>query len=614
MAARRYRFEQFYAIRRHFGNLAFSPDGQRLVYVVDTSGQFNLWRQPATGGWPDQLTLFDQDATRAVAWSPDGARLLFNADRDGTEKYQLYELPAEGGWPERLTDRPDVQYLMGPEGFSPDGRRFAYAANERSQTDVDVLLRDLATGEVRPVLAGNAFFTPAAWSPDGRYLLAVDVRSNTDQDVHLLDLATGDRRHLTPHEGEVVYEPGPWAADGSGFYLLSDLGREHRALAFYDLRHSQMRWVETPEWNVELLDGSRDGRYLAWVVNEEGWSRLFVRHLPSDQTVDLPALPPGVIQALAFAPNGSRLALRLTGPTRPADVYVLDLEAADAGRQPEARQITFSMLGGIPPEAMVEPELVRYPTFDGRRIPAFLFRPRDASPSSPVPVVLSIHGGPEAQERPIYTPLYQYLLSQGIGVLAPNIRGSTGYGKSYQQLIHRDWGGGELRDLEAAAQYLRSLEWVDPTRIGVFGGSFGGFATLSAVSRLPDYWAAAVDIVGPSNLITFVRAVPPTWRRFMAKWVGDPEEDRDLLIERSPITFADQIRAPLLVIQGANDPRVVKGESDQMVERLRARGVPVEYLVFEDEGHGFTRRANQLRAFRATADFFVRHLLPGAAT
>jgi dipeptidyl aminopeptidase/acylaminoacyl peptidase len=267
------------------------------------------------------------------------------------------------------------------------------------------------------------------------------------------------------------------------------------------------------------------------------------------------------------------------------------------------------MLGGIDPADLVEPELVEFPTFDGRKIPAWLYRPKNGS--GPYPVVLSIHGGPEAQERPTYAynGLYQYLLNHGFGVLAPNIRGSTGYGISYQKLIHRDFGGAELKDIEGAAKYLRSLDWVDQNRIAVFGGSFGGFATLSAVSRLPEYWALGIDLVGPSNLITFVKNVPPFWKPLMKAWVGDPDEDRDMLIERSPITYVDNIRVPMLVIQGAKDPRVVKGESDQMVERLRERGQDVRYYVDEEEGHGATRRANQLKWWKMVVDYLEEYLL-----
>jgi dipeptidyl aminopeptidase/acylaminoacyl peptidase len=209
----------------------------------------------------------------------------------------------------------------------------------------------------------------------------------------------------------------------------------------------------------------------------------------------------------------------------------------------------------------------------------------------------------------MYNGLYQYLLSQGFAILAPNIRGSSGYGITYQKLIHRDWGGAELKDIEAAAQYLCVQDWVDTNRIAVFGGSFGGFATLSAVTRLPEYWAVGVDLVGPSNLITFVDSVPPFWKRFMTEWVGDAEEDRDMLIERSPITYVDNIRCPMLVIQGANDPRVVQAESDQMVDRMRAKGLEVEYYVDPEEGHGAARRKNAVRWMQMVSEFLDHHLM-----
>jgi dipeptidyl aminopeptidase/acylaminoacyl peptidase len=303
---------------------------------------------------------------------------------------------------------------------------------------------------------------------------------------------------------------------------------------------------------------------------------------------------------LTLSPDGRHAALIWQGPQRPPDLYVIETKTG------KARRLTDSMLGGLRPRQLIEPELVSYPSFDGREIPAWLYRPKRRGR---VPVVLSIHGGPESQERPVYMPLYQYLLSRGIAVLATNIRGSSGYGKSFQKLIHRDWGGGDVRDWDHAVKWLHRQDWVNRDRIAVWGGSYGGFAVLSCVTRLPDYWRCAVDIFGPSNLVTFVKAVPPTWKRFMDRWVGNPETEEDFLVERSPITYVEQVKAPLLVIQGAKDPRVVKPESDQMVERLRSLGREVEYEVFEDEGHGFTRRTNELRAFKLSADWLERHLI-----
>jgi dipeptidyl aminopeptidase/acylaminoacyl peptidase len=262
------------------------------------------------------------------------------------------------------------------------------------------------------------------------------------------------------------------------------------------------------------------------------------------------------------------------------------------------------------PATFVDPVLVHCPTRDGGQVPAYLYRPSNVA--GPVPVVLSIHGGPSVQERPNYSNggLLQYLVSRGVAVLAPNVRGSSGYGHAYQRAVHRDWGGVDLADLDDAVRYLKSQPWVDPARVGVIGGSYGGFAALSCVSRLPEHnWAAAVAICGPSNLVTFAKAQPPTWRSMVLILIGDPDADADTLLARSPVTYADQIRAPLFLIQGANDVRVPKFESDQIVQRLRDRGGEVRYDVYPDEGHMFGVSANQAKARSDAAEFLLAHLV-----
>jgi dipeptidyl aminopeptidase/acylaminoacyl peptidase len=600
--ARKPTFEQFTAIRRYQNTLAFSPDGSEIAYSVNTSGQYNLWRQSSNGGFPHQLTLSGSQAVREIAWSPDGSMLAFTADNDGDEFTKVYRIPARGGQPESIATQPQVQY--GLQGWSPDGRYMAYAGNDRTPTDQDVILREAESGEtLRPEL-GSGLWAPTFWSPDSKGLLVLDFKSNTDTDLHLHDVESGTSRLLTEHEGEIFFMPVGWAADGSGFYLVSNEGREFNGLAFARIDDGSREWVETPEWDIENAAVSSDGRWLVWAVNEDGYSRLYTRDLTADGEARQIAMPEGVLGTMTLSRMGDRLGLLWQQATHPAEVFVVDLVSG------VATQITEGFLGGLRDDEMTPPELIRYPTFDGKEIPAFLYRP--AHVSGKMPVLLSIHGGPEAQERPqyMYTGFYQYLASRGIAVLAPNVRGSTGYGKTYQTLIHHDFGGDELKDFEAAARYLQAQDWVDSDRIGIYGGSFGGFATLSCISRLPDYWAVAVDLVGPSNLVTFAKAVPPTWRRMMAKWVGDPETEVDFLMERSPVTYVDQIKTPLFVIQGANDPRVVKPESDQIVARLRERGVDVRYDVYEDEGHGFTKRENEIKAFRDMADFLEQHLLP----
>src|SRR3954451_2247686 len=595
-------FEQFFAFRRFQPVAELTPDGESVLFVSNISGQFNLWSTRVEGGWPDQLTTFTENTVRAVTVRSDGT-ILFIADRDGDEFHQLYRIPPGGGWPEQLTDLPQVQHTIGAGAWSPDGKSFAFSANSRRPQDSEVFIWRDGDDEPRYLWGEGRYAFPAGFSPDGSKLLGLEFRSNSDMSLFLIDVETGDASEVTPHEGEVKFLPGPWAADGSGFYVLTDEGREFVNLAFQNLESGEREWIETPDRDIDEIAGSADGRVVAWLENDEGFGRLRIRDVEAGRELPAPKLPRGTASGfgsgLSLSPDGSRAALAWDQPARPPEIFVVETATGDA------RPVTESRSAGLAGLTLREPELIRYPSFDGREIPAWLYRPDGDEPAA---FVLAIHGGPEGQEKPVYRPLFQYLLDRGIGILATNIRGSTGYGKTYQKLIHHDWGGADMEDWRHAAEWLKARDFVDGARLGVYGGSYGGFATLTCVTRLPEYWRAAVDIVGPSNLLTFVRAVPPQWVRFMAKWVGDPDTEADFLRERSPITYVDHVRAALLVIQGAKGPRVVKAESDQMVERLQELGRDVEYEIFEDEGHGFTRYTNEIRGYRLTAEWLEHHL------
>jgi dipeptidyl aminopeptidase/acylaminoacyl peptidase len=621
-----YTFNQFAAIRRYFTNagatLTWSPDGEWLAYITNTSGQFNLWKQPSDGGYPLQLTMFTNRIARNGAWQPavtgaasDGKTILLSADYQGDEYHQLYLIPANGGEPERITHESHVQHYSSSDAWSHDGCYIAYACNDRSDAHMDVMVRDMRTGKTTRVLAGDGLYYPESWSPDGRYLIAVEWITSTDYNLYLIDVRAKTSRLITPHTGDAAYGLGAWLPDSSGFYFISDEGREFKSIAFYDVQKYIWRWAITPEWDVSHVTGSPDGRYLLWDVNEDGLSKLHVRDQKTGRMLLLPHLPRGIISMPTFSPDGRRVAFFLSAGTFPAELFVLDLTLAKARsvnlrKGAPLKQITHSMLGGVEQKDLIEPQLIRYRSTDGFKIAAWLYKPKNLKRGQRAPVVVAVHGGPEAQEHPYYGyGLYQYWLSRGIGVIAPNIRGSTGYGKKFQMAIYRDWGGGELRDIEHLVKYLHSLSWVDPERIGIFGPSFGGFVVLSAISRLSQYWAAAVDWFGPSNLVSSILTDPPWWRKMDELTIGDPEKDYDDLMERSPITHAEKIRTPLFVIQGSLDMRVVKGESDQIVEKLRSLGVPVRYDLYEDEGHGFTKRANELKAVQDTAEFLEQHLL-----
>ncbi len=612
--SRDYPFERFSSQRNYYA-FDFLPGSRDIIYSANTNGQFNIWRQtPPTHsslGTATQLTGFDEWSVRFVEPLPDGRSVLAFADKDGDENYQIFSVDPGQGWQKPIVMKPAVRNTFGIDCVSPNGRLGAYSSNERSPGDMDIVVTSITTGQTRPVLADGAVYEFCHWSPDARSASILEHLSTDDLNVHLLDMKTGEKRNLTPHKDRVVYLPGPWSPDGQGFYVLSNLEREFSGLGYLPIKNGgDTKWLETPDYDIEDVSLSPDGRILAWVGNQDGFSHIHFRDIRDGRSLGRPIDTGGVLwqgwfenrKLIKFSSDSKRLICLLSTVSRPMEIHVLRVPG------PKMEKYTNGFIGNVPERMMCQPKLVKYASFD-REIPAFLYKPR-VKKGQRAPAVVSIHGGPEAQERPMYRSagLYQYLVSLGIGVLATNIRGSTGYGKSYQRLIHHDWGGGELKDIEHAAKHLRSLEWVDPARIGVFGGSFGGFATLSAVTRLPEYWSAAVDIFGPSNLITFVKSVPEFWKRFMDDLVGNPDREGDFLLGRSPITFVKSVRCPMLVIQGAHDPRVVKAESDQFVERLRSQGQQVEYIVFPDEGHGFTKRKNEFQAYKAAAEFFSKHL------
>mgnify|MGYP001121402233 CR=1 FL=1 len=610
-----YSFERF-SSRRLYYAFDFLPRSHDVIYSANTSGQFNIWRQTqpvgANPGPFRQLTGFDDWSVRYIAPHPSGRSIVAFADKDGNENYQIFMVDANEGWQQPLVLKPEVRHTFGIECFSPSGKFAAYSSNERAGQDMDIMNTEVSSRESRRVLGDGGIYSFGYWSPDGIRATVGEDTGADDTNIHLLNMRTGEKKNLTPHKDRTVYIPGPWTPRGDGFFLISDSDREFFGLAYLPVRDTpKLKWFETPLCDIEDVALSPNGRILAWSSNQQGYSYIHFRDVRTGHTLGRPvstggALTPGWFEnrkLIKFSSDGRRLIWLLSTPTRPPEVYVLKV--------PELKiaKYTDGFIGNIPEKHMARPKLVEFQSYD-RSIPAFLYKPQIAE-NQRAPVVLFIHGGPEAQERPWYSyvGLYQYLQSRGVGVLAPNIRGSTGYGKSYRRLIYHDWGGGELRDIEHAAKYLKGLDWVDPARIGVFGGSFGGFATLSAVTRLPEYWAVAVDIFGPGNLITFLKAVPAFWKRFMPELVGDPNTEADFLLSRSPITYIDDLKCPILIIQGANDPRVVKAESDQIVEKLRSKGREVEYIIFQDEGHGFTKRKNEFNAWKRASEFLLEHLL-----
>ena len=579
--------------------LALSTDAQTLAVVSDQgAGTYEAWTLPATGGTAQRAVTVPEHAVRSLCWSASG-ELLAAADRGGTELHQLYVRHPDGPVaPVSVDPAGKVQRLLSWNAASPDGRRVAFSSNARAATDMDIVVADLDTGSERQLVTGAAWHVAGGWSPDGTRLLVMRVLDNTTQELLVVDPLTGEAREITPHQENVQHIPAGWLSDGR-VLEITDLDNDHLWLAALDPASGRREIVDHPKWDVELAASSIDGRVQIWSVNEDGYSRLRWRWDggPIGER-DLH----GVCEDLVLSADGTRAAFARISATEPWQVWTLDLATGDA-------RVALTTTFGVPAGELVEPELIRIPAADGD-IPCFVYRPRGAR--GPVPAVLYPHGGPEGQSRPAFSAHLTHLAAlvhNGMALVVPNIHGSTGYGRAWQAAIHKDWGGIDLRDLRAVSEWMTKQANFDQKRLAVYGGSYGGFATLMCVTRIPEPWRCAVDVFGVANLITMLENAQPNWRRFLARWIGDAERDREKLVERSPITHIENVRCPMLILQGENDPRVPQEESDQVVERLRALGRRVEYVVYPGEGHGFTKRANAEDAYGRIVKFLTRELL-----
>ncbi len=592
-------FRRYLSVRNAFGG-TLAPDGQRLAFLTDITGTSQVWTLDGPQRWPDQRS-FDDDRVTFVRYNPRRRLLLFGQDHGGNEMDQLSLMDDEGTFVRPLAHMPDRKHILAD--WAPDGRTVAFTANRDHIAQLNVYVLDVERpDDVRRVFTGEGWNYVAAWLPDSRHMIVGQSTSNTNNTLYLLDTRTGESVHLTPHTDEARYLNVSPLPDASGFFLLSDEGREFLNLAFFDLHTRTLRFLEELSWDREDLSISPDGRWLAMLTNVEGWSELEVRDLSRQEVVPVSGLPRGVAGGLRFAPTEARcrFALTVTTPTRPMDVWVVEPEAR------RATQWTRSARAGLPESALVEPELVRYRSFDDLLIPALYYRPPNTSP--PYPVVIDIHGGPESQRRPTFNAVTQFLVQHGYAVFAPNVRGSTGYGRTYTHLDDVYKRMDAVADIKAAYDWLVTEGGADPRRIALTGGSYGGFMVLACLVTYPDLWAAGVDIVGIANFVTFLENTGPWRRKLREKEYGSLEHDREFLESISPINHVDRIRAPLMVIHGANDPRVPVGEAEQIVRALRERGVPVEYLVYEDEGHGLAKLKNRLDAYPKVAEFLDKYV------
>ncbi len=572
---------------------SYAADG-RLYFLNDAAGSAQVWERLPDGAVRPRTA--HRDAVSFVAGSPVDGGAVFGRDAAGDERVQLYLLPPEGE-ARALTAAPGVMHGWG--AFAPDGRSVGVTANARDPAHADPCVVPLAGGPMRRLREVQGPHELLAWHPDGRSVLLASAPRAFESTLFRVDADTGESTPATPGAAGWRHTNPRWRQDGASFWLLTDRGREFLGLAWME-PGGEPRFLHAPDADVERLEVSPDGRFLAVVANLGGWSELRLLDASTGDVAARPEHPPGVIQKLTWRPDGAAVAFDLLRPTRPGTIWSAGTDGAPA-------RLLFAAAEA--PDGARPWEEDAFPAHDGRPIPAFLIRPEGAPPARGWPVLVWIHGGPEAQALPGWRPDLQAICALGVAVLVPNVRGSTGYGRGYAALDDRELRMDAVRDVASAHAWLAARPDVDPARIAVMGQSYGGWMTLMATAHYPDLWAAAVEYYGIARWKTFFERTGP-WRiGHRAAEYGDPVRDAELLEALSPLHRADAIRCPLLVAQGMTDPRVPPRESEQIVAALRRRGVPVEYLAFPDEGHGFLKRDNRRTACRAVMRFLARHLL-----
>ncbi|HSD72655.1 MAG TPA: S9 family peptidase [Thermoanaerobaculia bacterium] len=598
--SKQYTIEQFFATTR-VRDASFSSDESRILFSSDQTGVYNVYSVPVTGGAPMHLTSSATDTTYAISYFPNDGRVLYTRDQGGNELNHLYVREADGK--ERdLT--PGEKLKADFDGWTGDHTALWVETNERDPKYFDLYRYDAKTYE-RTLVYRNEGYNVGAISPDGKWVALVKTNGTSDSDIYLWSAATSEAKNITPHEGQADNTPQQFDPKTGTLYFSSNDGSEFTRLRRYDVSTGKTEDVEKPAWDVLFTRFSKNGRYRATGINDDGRTVVHLLDTQTGREVALPKLPAGDITTVRFADSEKRMAFYVSGDRSPANLYVYEFGAKAPVR------LTDSRNRQIDPADLVESEVARFKSFDGMVIPSIYYKPLQATATNRVPALVWVHGGPGDQTRKGWSATIQYLVNHGYAVLGINNRGSSGYGKSFYVADDQKHGKEPLDDCVEGRKYLAALPYVDANRIGILGGSYGGYMVLAALAFRPEEFAVGVDIFGVSNWLRTLQGIPKWWeaqRLALYKEIGDPEKDEAMLREISPVFHADRIRRPLLVLQGANDPRVVKPESDDIVAEVKKNGVPVEYIVFPDEGHGFTKKKNQIEGYGAILTFLDKYL------
>jgi dipeptidyl aminopeptidase/acylaminoacyl peptidase len=573
-----------------------SPDGKTVAFLDDISGAQEVWSVSSRGGWPDQLSSLGEQATE-MRFSPDGKKVIFASDFGGDERPDLYLVDAQGGETFNLTSSTRAE--TSPR-FSPDGKRLAYLADPDQQFLFQLFVMDLATRKSHQLTSEPVNVHFPVWSPNGKLIAA--ARSGDDQkgELLLVDSASGETRVVDPPFAGGYIKPQAFDALGRSLLCLAKNEKGFFQLYLVDVGSGQGKFIGDGQWDVDQAEYHPLAGIL-YLRNEGGLSALYRMKTPESEP-EILLKPRGRIEEFNLDDAGDQVAYEWSDYSHAPDAWVLHLGNG------LSEQVTKSMSGGIKSESLARGEMISYPSSDGQTINALYLKPAAFRLGNPPPAVVVVHGGPDWQTYDDFNPERQALAEAGFAVLAPNFRGSTGFGKEFLEANQKDWGGADRQDIIDGVKFLAKRGELDPKRVGITGGSYGGYMTLISLAKNKGEWAAGVEAYGMPDLVQDYELSKERFADWYATQMGTPKTDEALFHDRSAVNFLDNIKAPLLIFQGANDTNVPKAESERVYNKLKAMGRDAELVVYPDEGHGFTKRKNLADYYQKTVAFFAKHL------
>ncbi len=587
-----YTIEDFLEIKSSYAAI-FNYDATKVAYLSNTSGTAQLYLTNPKGDEVGQLTAYP-DSLNGIAFSPVRNEIIFTKCENGDEKYQIFLLDIETKSVRQITNTPSAQYRF--NGWSRDGRYITYSSNKRNGKDFDVYVMDVVTETEECIFEQGGACGSRGFSPLGNFVVVSKTYSTEKSDVFLVRIKNKLAEQITKGDEKSNIGNIKWLPDESGFFFTTDKDRDFNGLAFYDLSTKSERYILTPNWDIFGVSITHDGNHMLVIINEDGYLKITIYQTNDMKPLPQQDFPKGVVTGYDWSIDGKHLIFRLGNAGKNGEIFIWSKEENKYWSIIKAEQ-------GVPEQMLVEPELIRYKSFDGLMIPAFLYLPKNISHQSKFPVVVDIHGGPAAQSLPLLDSLTQYLVYCGYAVISPNVRGSTGYGKRYTALDDVRKRMDSVKDIAELHKFIKQQENLDAEKVILWGGSYGGYMVLAGLTFFPKLWAGGIDEVGISNLVSFLENTAPYRRAIREAEYGSLEHDREFLASLSPINFAENIEAPLFIIHGANDPRVPLSEAEQMHTKILAKGGQSELLIYLDEGHGLSKLKNRIDAYTKATNF-----------